>query len=92
MSHYYPDKILLPVVGNHDINAFLEDISYEKVFNDVYDELIPDNILENYNKTVYYMDFKDTRIIVLNSFHPGEIHKITGIMLALGFKSSIRKY
>lgn len=88
ISTYYPGKILVPVVGNHDINAKLQDESYEKIFDDVYFDLKPSNTLEGYNRTVYYMDFKDTRLIVLNSFHPGEVHKITGKQLTWFEKAS----
>lgn len=76
IEKYHPKKLLLPVVGNHEVNIEPIDDRYEKIFSQVYNDLIPDNFLEGYNKTVYYMDFYDTRIIVLNAFHCGAVHKI----------------
>lgn len=44
--------------------------------------MIPnDNCLEGYNKTVYYFDTDTTKFIVLNSFHYGELHKISKVQL-----------
>ena len=37
--------------------------------------------LDEYNKTVYYIDFDNYRLIFLNSFHYNEIHKITNNQL-----------
>lgn len=76
VQSYHPNKSILPVIGNHEVNINPIDNSYEKIFENIYDELKPNGYLENYNKTVYYIDFRDTRIIILNTFHPNEIHKI----------------
>lgn len=73
---YYPTKAILPVIGNHEVNINPTDDSYEKIFSYIYSNLSPTDFLEDYNKTVYSFDFYDTRIIVLNAFHCGEIHKI----------------
>lgn len=82
IEKYHPGKPLVPVVGNHEVNITPEDDRFEKIFSEFYDNLIPnDTSLENYNKTVYYIDFNDTRIIVINSFHYGEIHKISKAQL-----------
>ena len=44
--------------------------------------MIPEsNCLVEYNKTVYFLDFSNIRIIVLNSFHYGEIQKVSEIVL-----------
>lgn len=82
IEKYHHGKQLIPVVGNHEVNITPEDDKFEKAFSQFYDNLIPNKFtLDNYNKTVYYIDFEDTRLIVLNSFHYGEIHKISQAQL-----------
>jgi predicted phosphodiesterase len=76
IEKYHPNKLLIPVIGNHEVNIDPVNDRYEKVVSGVYGSLVPDGALEGYNKTVYFMDFDDTRIIVLNAFHFGSIHKI----------------
>lgn len=76
IQKYHPGKLLIPVIGNHEVNIWPTDDRYEKIFNQVYSDFKPTDTLNDYNKTVYYIDFSDTRIIVLNAFHYGEIHKI----------------
>lgn len=77
IGKYHPNTPLIPVVGNHEVNIEPMDDRYERIFNNIYSDLNPENYLEGYNKTVYYMDFNDTRIIVLNAFHYGSIHRIS---------------
>lgn len=55
--------------------------TFEKLFIKCYADLKVTNYLEEYNKTVYYIDFNDYRLIFLNSFHHDEIHKITNNQL-----------
>ncbi|MCR1951142.1 metallophosphoesterase [Clostridium sp. DSM 100503] len=82
IEKYHPGKPLIPVIGNHEVNITPEDYKLEKAFSEFYDNSIPtDTTLDGYNKTVYYVDFEDTRLIVLNSFHYGEIHKISQAQL-----------
>ncbi|MBW6409367.1 metallophosphoesterase family protein [Clostridium weizhouense] len=76
IEKYHPDKPLIPVVGNHEVNIEPIDDKFEKIFSNVYNDLNPSEFLDGYNKTVYYIDFDDTRIIVLNAFHYGSTHKI----------------
>lgn len=76
IEKFYPNKLLLPVVGNHEVNIEPVDDRYEKIFKEVYKDLCPDNFLENYNNTVYYKDFENMRAIILNSFHFNSLHKI----------------
>lgn len=73
---YHPKIPLIPVIGNHEVNIEPIDDRFEKIFSQIYSNLIFDNSLEGYNNTVYYKDFGNTRIIVLNAFHYGSIHKI----------------
>ena len=81
LNNYHPKILILPVIGNHEVNITPEDDKYELLFKDIYKDFNPTEYLEEYNKTVYYMDFNDSRIIVLNSFHYNEIHKITNNQL-----------
>lgn len=73
---YYPGIDLLPVIGNHEVNNEPADDSYEKVFRSIYNDVLPHNCLQGYNNTVYYSDYGNTRVIVLNSFHHGELNRI----------------
>ena len=78
IEKYHGKKTIFPVVGNHEVNIAPQDDRYEKILNAFYNSVIPDiNCLDEYNKSVYYMDFNNTRLIMLNSFHCGEIHKIS---------------
>ena len=81
INDHTPDIFLIPVIGNHEVNINPEDTTYEKIISQFYKNLKPDGFLENFNKTVYYKDFENIRIIVLNSFHPGEINKISDMQL-----------
>lgn len=76
IEDFYPTKLLLPVVGNHEVNIEPIDDRYEKIFSRVFNDFCPTEFLGGYHRTVYYKDFQDTRIIVLNSFHYGAIHQI----------------
>lgn len=55
---YYPIEMFYPVLGNHDEseNAFSEAFSY-----------LPNEQLPGYKRTVYYIDYYNTRIIILNT-------------------------
>lgn len=79
---YTPNIPLLPVIGNHEVNIVPLNDSYEKILCQFYHNLSPNNSLKNYNQTVYYKDFYNTRIIILNSFHPKEIHKVSQAQLS----------
>lgn len=81
LEKYHPGKLIIPVVGNHEVNIEPTDDRFEKVFSQIYSDLKPDGILQGYNKTVYYMDFYDTRLIVLNAFHYGATHRIDKVQL-----------
>jgi len=77
VERYHPNKPLIPVVGNHEVNIEPTDDRYEKIFSSIYSDVSPIGFLKDYNKTVYYKDFDDTRLIVLNAFHHGETHRIS---------------
>lgn len=83
ISFYYPMDKILPVLGNHEVNNEPIDFEAEKTFEECYSNLNlnVNNYLEGYHKTVYYKDFNNVRCIFLNSFHCGELHKITGKQL-----------
>ncbi|QGU96855.1 calcineurin [Clostridium bovifaecis] len=81
ISFYYPTDKILPVLGNHEVNNEPIDLEAEKVFEECYSDFNSNNFLEGYHKTVYYKDFNNIRCIFLNSFHYGELHKITGKQL-----------
>lgn len=73
---YYYGKPLIPVIGNHEVNNEPIDDRYERIFNRIYNDMLPDTYLDGYNKTVFYADYEDTRFIALNAFHFREKHRI----------------
>lgn len=77
IQKYHPNKLLIPVIGNHEVNIEPIDDRFEKIFNQAYMYLKPHGFLDGYNKTVYYMDFENTRLIILNAFHHGYTHRIS---------------
>ncbi|MBC2581186.1 metallophosphoesterase [Clostridium sp. DJ247] len=72
---------IIPVIGNHEVNNEPEDYSKETIFIENFPNLNVGEFLDGYNKTVYYLDVFNTRIIVLNTYHFGEINKICGSQL-----------
>ena len=76
IKKHYPDNALIPVVGNHEVNNEPSDESYEVIFEKAYRDMLPVSCLSGYNNTVYYIDYGSTRLIILNSFHYGEVNKI----------------
>ena len=78
IEEYHPNKKIYPVIGNHEVFGYPTTDKYEKVMAQFYKDLCPSGYLEGYNNTAYYVDFPNTRLIVLNSFHYGEIHCIEG--------------
>jgi len=81
IEKYHCGKPLIPVVGNHEVNNEPKNDSYEKIFEEIYSDMLPATFLDGYNKTVYYLDYEDTRFIILNAFHFGELHKIANKQL-----------
>lgn len=77
----YPNKMILPVIGNHEVNIIPDSVKYELIFKEVYNDFNSASYLEGYNNTAYFMDFDDTRIIILNSFHYNEVNKVTNEQL-----------
>lgn len=82
INKYTPEIKLLPVIGNHEVNIMPEDDHFEKIVSNFYCQLNPTSSLKNYNNTVYFKDFNNIRIIVLNSHHPNEIHQICASQLS----------
>jgi 3',5'-cyclic-AMP phosphodiesterase len=80
-SDYMPIETLLPTVGNHEVSSNPEDEARERVFGDVYSEFEADEFLEGSNRTAYYVDMGNMRLIILNSYRPGEPNQITGEQL-----------
>ncbi len=78
---YFPIEILLPTVGNHEVGSGSPDDARQRVFSEVFSEYTADNFLRNYNRTVYYVDYLNTRLILLNSYHTGENNRIIGRQL-----------
>ncbi|HBW33919.1 metallophosphoesterase [Desulfosporosinus sp. BICA1-9] len=58
VEKYYPINRFYNCIGNHERN--------EEAFNDVFDYL-PDGQLPGYGRTVYYIDYGNSRFIILNS-------------------------
>jgi hypothetical protein len=78
---YFPGIIVLPVIGNHEVNNEPKDDCYEKMFKDIYINFKQHGKLISYNNTSYYMDLEYCRFIFLNCYHKNEIRKITNEQL-----------
>lgn len=91
VEKYHPNIPLLPVVGNHEVNIEPIDDRFEKILDQIYCDLNPCDFLEGYNRTAYYKDFEDTRLIILNAFHYGSTHKIGEYQLKW-FENTASKY
>lgn len=76
IGKFYYGKQLIPVMGNHEVNNEPIDDRYEITFSRIYYDMLPETYLDSYNKTVFYKDYEDTRLIVLNAFHFEENHRI----------------
>lgn len=72
----YSGETFFPVFGNHEEGEKPEDYTSEIVFSEVFNDFSPDGILGGYNRTVYYKDMDNLRLIVLNSCHFGMENKI----------------
>lgn len=62
----FPSQCIFPVIGNHEIGKGCDNSGPEEIFTSIYSDLKPEGALDVYNNTVYYKDFYNTRIIVLN--------------------------
>ncbi|MCM0650703.1 metallophosphoesterase [Clostridium swellfunianum] len=76
VSQYFPNNLILHVVGNHEVNNFPIDDTYEKLINEEYLTFKKHGSLNICNDTAYYMDLPYCRFIVLNCYHHGELRKI----------------
>ncbi|MCE5219706.1 MAG: metallophosphoesterase [Clostridium sp.] len=76
IEKYYYGNLLIPVIGNHEVNNQPEDDRYERIFSRIYDDMLPSMYLDGYNKTVFYVDYENVRFIILNAFHFEEINRI----------------
>lgn len=63
------ESIIMPVFGNHEEGENPRNNASELIFSEVFREFSPEEELEGYNKTVYFKDIANTRLIVLNSCH-----------------------
>lgn len=82
IQKYHHEALLIPVIGNHEVNNEPVDDRYEGTFSKIYNDMLPDTYLDGYNNTVFYFDYEDTRLIVLNAFHFGEINRIINKQLS----------
>ena len=78
---YLPIEFFLPTVGNHDAGCTGDDDTNEKIFAKVFSEFKANDFLEGYNRTAYYLDIGNTRLIILNTYHPYECNQINGRQL-----------
>lgn len=78
---FMPRVMMLPVIGNHEVNNEPTDDTYEKLINEIYINFKQHGRLENYNNTAYFMDLEYCRFIVVNCYHHGEIKKISNKQL-----------
>lgn len=75
-KEYFPLEKLLPVFGNHEEYSSTNDLTHEKLFGEAFSKFQPTNELDGFNRTVYYKDVNDARLVILNSYHVGEDSQI----------------
>ena len=80
-TEYYAIDKLLPIAGNHDLGRHSKDDSRELLFSEIFSEFKATGFATGYNRTVYYVDIGNIRLIMLNAFHNGENNEITGHQL-----------
>lgn len=76
-SSYYPIDKLLPVPGNHDLGIHNYGEAKEIIYSKAFDNFQATGFLKAYNRTAYYVDIADVRLIMLNPYHFGESYEIT---------------
>lgn len=74
-------SIILPVFGNHEEGENPKNTASEAVFGEVFENFPADCELEGYNRTVYFKDVDNVRLIALNSCHFQEENRISGKQL-----------
>jgi predicted phosphodiesterase len=72
---------IIPVFGNHEEGENPKDNASEVVFREAFRDFLPDGGPEKYNRTVYFKDVDNIRLIVLNSCHFCEENRISGEQL-----------
>lgn len=73
---YYPISIFYPGIGNHETADGKPHSQAERAFADVFPEFKVTEELPGYNRTVYYLDYDNSRFFMLNSNHIGVNHQI----------------
>jgi 3',5'-cyclic-AMP phosphodiesterase len=76
ITPYYPITLFYPGVGNHETADANPKSMAEKAFADVFAKFKVTEELPGYNRTVYYLDYDNSRFFMLNSNHTGENHLI----------------
>ena len=82
ISAYYPIDKILPVFGNHEELSITNDLTHERMFGQFFSEFKPTSALAGYNRTAYYVDLGNVRLITLNSYHKGETSRIINTQLS----------
>jgi 3',5'-cyclic-AMP phosphodiesterase len=76
VTPYYPITFYYPGVGNHETANANPNSMAEKAFADVFADFKVTEELPGFNRTVYYLDYENSRFFMLNSNHTGENHLI----------------
>ena len=71
LASFYPISSYYPGIGNHETDNTNPKSQGEKAFHDIFTEFAVNDQLANYNKTVYSVDYDNSRFIMLNSNHVG---------------------
>jgi len=90
-SKYFPMETLLPVFGNHEQNSATNDNAHEVIFSNIFSDYKAEDPLDGFNRTTYYIDYGNVRLIVLNSYQQGETGQITGSQLSWFKKVSAKE-
>ena len=76
VTAYYPISIFYLGVGNHETNNGDIHSHAEIAFADIFPEFKPTEELLGYNRTVYYLDYDNSRLFMLNTNHTRANHQV----------------
>ena len=76
VTAYYPITFFFPSVGNHETYNGDTNSQAERAFADIFPDFKVTEELPGYNRTVYYLDYDNSRLFMLNTNHIGANHRI----------------
>ncbi|MDI6783043.1 MAG: metallophosphoesterase [bacterium] len=76
VTAYYPISFFYLGMGNHETYNGHPDSQAERAFVDIFSEFKATEFLPGYNRTVYYLDYDNSRLFMLNTNHINANHQV----------------